>query len=41
MKNIYGEVPWRILFTDDLLLDREGLEKVENRLEEWRKSLEI
>lgn len=39
-KSVQGEVPWCMLFADDVVLVGESLEDVNYRLEEWREALE-
>jgi len=39
-KSIQGEVPWCMLFADDVVLVGESLEEVNYRLKEWREALE-
>jgi len=38
-KKIQGEVLWCMMFADDIVLVDKNLEKVYNRLDEWRLTL--
>jgi len=40
IKEIKDEIPWCMLFADDIVLVRENLEDVNNWLNEWRLALE-
>jgi len=39
-KEIQGDIPWCMMFADDIVLIGENLEVVNNRLNEWRLALE-
>jgi len=39
-KEIQSEIPWCIMFADDIVLVGKNLKEVNNRLDEWRLALE-
>ena len=40
-KNIHEDMPWCMLFTDDIVLTGETNEGVNKKLESWRQTLEV
>jgi len=39
-KEIQGEIPWCMLYADDILSEGESKEEVDQRLDVWRLALE-